>query len=159
MCVPHCLLLSGLCASSMVVMGFCACITTVTLTCSLQGLLCFHACALQHAIATYIMLQYCTAFVSCNCLWSAFRAAPERPLLYDLCSGLLCRPLFLLDVRFQLLRLNSDANYWDLTESSRSRASVCCVPGGCLPVPEPCFAEIRNHDQDRCSVCFYRYTC
>ena len=28
----------------------------------------------------------------------------------------------------------------------------------CLPVPEPCFTEIAMYNQDRCSVCFYRYT-
>ena len=70
--------------------------------------------------------------------------------------GALCCTTFVLvsfaDHSFYLLLMSSDAIYWDLTELSRSRASVCCVPGGCLPVLEPCFAEIPNHIQDRCSV-------
>ena len=56
-----------------------------------------------------------------------------------------------------LLLMSSDADYWNLTKLSRSRVSICCVPRGCLCVPKPCFAEILNHDQERCYVCFYRY--
>ncbi len=86
-----------------------------------------------HCIAAHIMLQYCIAFVSCRCLPSASRAVPRRPLLYDLCSCQLCRPLFWTDIRFRLLLISSDTNYWDLTGlAGHDLLYAVCLEVACL---------------------------